>query len=350
MTDITLEKLSRMYPGAPGPAVDTLSLEIGARELLAILGPSGCGKTTILKMIAGLQPVTSGEVRFNGRLMNGIKPEHREAVMVYQNHLLFPYMDIAGNVGFGLKMRHVEKGEIRRRVSEMLALVRLEGFERRRPHQLSGGERQRAALARALVIRPKVLLLDEPLSNLDAALREEMRELILRIHGSFDVTTLFVTHDQTEAVLLADRIALVFEGRLQQTGPGRDFYERPVSSKVAAFFGNRNCISGSLRGGRVETEAGIFEIGQDTEAAGVPDGNVKLLVRPESVHMGEEKVNSFRALIRGKQYMGTYTRYKIRMGRDDWEVHGSPYGQPGYEEGIMGVFSLPPGKIRLTRE
>ncbi len=350
MTHITLDKLTRIYPGAPGPAVDSLSLEIAARELVAILGPSGCGKTSILKMIAGLHPISSGEVRFNGRRMNGTKPEQREAGMVYQNHLLFPYMDIGGNVGFGLKMRHVEKGEIRRRVSEILELVRLEGFENRRPYQLSGGEKQRAALARALVIRPKVLLLDEPLSNLDANLRDEMRELILRIHGSFDVTTLFVTHDQTEAVLLADRIALVFEGKLQQTGPGRDFYERPSTSGVAAFFGNRNCISGRRRGGMVETEAGTFEVRESPEAPEGPDGSVRLMVRPESVHMAEEKVNSFMALITRKQYMGTYTRYKIRMGAGEWEVHGSPYDQPGYDEGKTGSFSLPPEKIRLTAE
>jgi len=344
MTNISLKNLTKIYEGTKVPAVENFSLEIEPGELVAFLGPSGCGKTTTLKMIAGLHSVTSGDVLFNGERVNHIKPEEREVVMVYQNYLLFPYMTIAENVGFGLKMRHVPKDEIARRVDEILKLVKLDGYGPRKPNQMSGGQKQRVALARALVIRPKILLLDEPLSNLDAHLRDEMRELILTIHKDFDVTTVFVTHDQEEAVLLADRIALIFEGKLQQFSRSEDFYERPASKRIADFFGNANYISGEKKGASVKTAMGTFSIREDID---VPDGRVTMIIRPESIEMGKNGENSFDTKIFRRIYMGTYIRYRIDMDSHHWDVVGDPHYNKNYDEQKTASFTLPKDKIWL---
>ncbi len=347
MTNITLKNLTKIYDRATEPAVDNLNLKIEAGELVAFLGPSGCGKTTTLKMIAGLHSITSGEVLFNGERVNSVKPEKREVVMVYQNYLLFPYMNVEDNIGFGLKMRHMEKNEINKRVNEILSLVKMEGFGKRKPHELSGGQKQRVALARALVVRPKVLLLDEPLSNLDAHLRDEMRELILKIYKEFDVTIIFVTHDQEEAVQLADRIALMFDGELQQFSPSQDFYERPATKRIASFFGNNNHIPSSKKGNIVSTSMGDFTVRKDLE---IPDGKVCMIIRPESIQMGESGENSFEALIHRSIYMGTYIRYRINFGGRHWDVIGGPHYSKNYKEGNKAIFTFPPEKIWLLSE
>ena len=214
MTQVSIQKLTKIYPGADTPALDQLSLEIPTGELTALLGPSGCGKTTTMKMIAGLLEPTSGDVTFDGRSVLRDKPEDRGVVMVFQNYLLFPYMSVADNVGFGLKMRKIDPAEIKRRVGEMLDLVKLPDLGDRKPSALSGGQQQRVALARALIVQPDVLLLDEPLSNLDAHLRFEMRDLIRSLQQEMGITTIFVTHDQEEAVVLADRVALILDGQM----------------------------------------------------------------------------------------------------------------------------------------
>ena len=210
MTHVQINNLYKVFPGMDIPAVNDLSLDIPTGKLVAFLGPSGCGKTTTLKMIAGLLTPTSGSIQFDDRDVLSIPAERRGAVMVFQNYLLFPYMSVGDNVGFGLKMRGIDKSTTQKRVAEMLALVKLPDIANRRPSQLSGGQQQRVALARALITEPKVLLLDEPLSNLDAHLRDEMRELIVSIQRELGITSIFVTHDQEEAVLLADDIALDF--------------------------------------------------------------------------------------------------------------------------------------------
>lgn len=344
MTNISLKNLTKVYEGTKVPAVEDFNLEIKPGELVAFLGPSGCGKTTTLKMIAGLHSVTRGDVLFNGERVNDIKAENREVVMVYQNYLLFPYMTIAENVGFGLKMRHVPKDEIAKRVDDILKLVKLDGYGPRKPGQMSGGQKQRVALARALVIRPKILLLDEPLSNLDAHLRDEMRELILKIHKDFDVTTVFVTHDQEEAVLLADRIALIFEGKLQQFSKSEDFYERPASKRIADFFGNANYIPGDKKGNMVTTAVGTFEVREDLD---VPDGRVTMIIRPESIEMGCNGKNSFETKIARRIYMGTYIRYRIEMDGNYWDVVGDPHYNDSYDEGKVAGFTFPKEKIWL---
>lgn len=342
MTNVSLRNLTKVYDGTDIPAVKSLNLEIRGGELVALLGPSGCGKTTTLKMVAGLHDVTSGDVLFDGIRVNRIKPEKREVVMVYQNYLLFPYMNVEDNIGFGLKMRHMDKEEIEKRVKEILSLVKLEGFEKRKPTQLSGGQKQRVALARALVIRPKILLLDEPLSNLDAHLRDEMREMILKIHRDFGLTTIFVTHDQEEAVVLADRIALMFNGLLQQYSPPKDFYETPQNKQIASFFGNTNFLEGIKQGTKVKTEIGEFTIREELD---VDDGPVTLIVRPESIGLFEAQENCFSTRISTKIYMGTYIRYRIDVNGAVWNVIGDPHDIPGYEEGEEKWFTLPKEKI-----
>lgn len=214
-----------------------LCLEVGGGELIVLLGPSGCGKTTLLKIIAGLLDPIDGDLLFGDRVFTGVPAERREAAMVFQKPLLFPYLTVEENVAFGLKMRKIAGDESARRVAEALEMVQLDGFGERKPRELSGGQEQRVSLARALVTRPRVLLLDEPFSALDVGLRGEMRSLVRQIQRRLQITTVFVTHDQEEAVTIADRIALLLDGEIVQVGRPRDFYISPRTPEAARFFG-----------------------------------------------------------------------------------------------------------------
>ena len=310
MTAVYLKSLTKVYPQSSVGAVRDLSLEVKSGELVALLGPSGCGKTTTLKMIAGLHEPSSGDVLFDDRPVTRIPAERRGVAMVFQKPLLFPYMTIGDNVGFGLKMRGTKGTEIATRIKQMLELVRLPGLEARRPKQLSGGQEQRVSLARALIIEPQVLLLDEPLSQLDANLRIEMRELILRIQRQLGITTICVTHDQEEAVMLADRIALMFDGVLQQYDTPKGFYERPGSEKVARFFGGLNFIQGRKEGSRFVSTIGTFEVNSQDFA----DGPGQLTIRPEAIAMNQQGANGVQGVVNNSMYLGTQTRYWIRVG------------------------------------
>jgi ABC-type Fe3+/spermidine/putrescine transport system ATPase subunit len=336
---LELDNLTKLYPGSRANALHGLSLAVKSGELVALLGPSGCGKTTTLKLIAGLLAPTSGHIRFDGREVGDLAPERRGVAMVFQKPLLFPHMNVADNIGFGLKMRCEPVATIRRRVGELLELVQLPGYENRRPNQLSGGQEQRIALARALIVAPQVLLLDEPLSQLDAALRIEMRDLILRIQRELRITTLFVTHDQEEAVMLADRIALLFEGRLQQYDTPRGFYEQPASARVARFFGGQNFISGQKQGKRFLSPLGAFALNGVT----APDGPGLLTIRPEAVLLHSTGENSLQGTIRQSLYLGTQTRYWISVGQNEIQALADPHHplQPGEEVSL----SLPSERL-----
>lgn len=322
MTAVTLHQLSKLYPASQTHAVRDLSLTIPDGQITALLGPSGCGKTTALKMIAGLIDPTVGDILFDNQSVSSIPAERRGAVMVFQNHLLFPYMSVGDNVGFGLKMRREQQRVIRSKVADMLELVKLPGLADRLPKQLSGGQQQRVALARALIIQPKVLLLDEPLSNLDAHLRGEMRELILDIQRKLNITTVFVTHDQEEAIMMADQVALIFEGQLQQFDEPRAFYEQPVSQAVAQFFGGVNFLAGVKRGHQVETPLGQFE----SPAYPLPDGPVKLTIRPENLKLmpassnKSSLINTIQATICHCLYLGTHIRFRLEKNEQFFEV------------------------------
>lgn len=348
MIEVVLENIEKRYPGSQLPAVRNVSLDVAKGELVCLLGPSGCGKTTTLKIIAGLLEPDTGRVCFDQRDVTGIPAEHREAVMVFQSHLLFPFLSVEENVGFGLKMQGVSRDQIRTRVTPMLERMQLAGYENRRPAQLSGGQKQRVALARALILEPKVLLLDEPLSNLDASLRDEMRELILSIKEELDLTIIFVTHDQEEAVLLADRIAVMFDGELQQYGASDELYRRPATLAIARFFGNNNSLNGRVSGRQVVTDAGPFCLNGGRGPFREGD-NVTLLVRPEEITLlstGEEgpqpadgaSVLPVRVL--RHVYMGTHRRYIVELAGRHWSVVDRSRSAP-FEEGSLAVARIP---------
>jgi ABC-type Fe3+/spermidine/putrescine transport system ATPase subunit len=350
MTEVQLHSLNKQY-GNQHHAVVDLSLVAPCGQITALLGPSGCGKTTVLKMIAGLLPPTSGDITFDGQSVRLVPPEKRGAVMAFQNHLLFPHMNVADNIAFGLKMRGEPGAAIQQRVVEMLELVRLTGYGRRQPHQLSGGQKQRVALARALIVQPKVLLLDEPLSNLDAHLRHEMRDLILSLQRQLGITTIVVTHDQEEAVILADRVALIFDGRLQQVGEPADFYERPLTEPIARFFGSVNFIPGRKHGSCVQTSIGSFPW---AGAVDVPDGPVKLTIRPENVLLSDcQQEQSVPGRVLSHVYAGTHTRFKIATtdpALPPLELLADAASQRRFRDGDTVFLHFPPEKIWLIEE
>ena len=341
MTQVTLSGLTKIFDAKNPPAVDQLDLDIESGKLTALLGPSGCGKTTTMKMIAGLLRPTSGDILFDGDSILSIKPEERGAVMVFQNYLLFPYMSIADNIGFGLKMRKVSKKEIRTRVTDMLDLVQLPGFEDRKPNQLSGGQQQRIALARALIVQPNVLLLDEPLSNLDAHLRDEMRVLIRRIQTEMGITTVFVTHDQEEAVVLADKVALLFDGRLQQFDVPDAFYETPRTREIATFFGGSNFIPGYYLDGTITTDIGVFEAPHTM----IGEGNALLSIRPEAVDLGVGGENSVSGTVLSHVYGGRYARFQVRIGDIEIEAITEPGQVKLFADGDNIPVKFDPDKI-----
>jgi len=268
-------------------ALDDATLSIRRGELMTLLGPSGCGKTTLLSLVAGFLVVDDGEIEIDGKRVNEIPTYKREIGLMFQNYALFPHMSIADNVGYGLRMRGIAKPDLKRRVAEALSLVRLTGVEERRPHQLSGGQQQRVALARALVVSPKVLLLDEPFSALDRNLRASMQIEIKEIQRQLGVTTIFVTHDQSEALSMSDRIAVMFEGRIRQVGSPDEIYRRPADRFVASFVGDVNVLRGRLDrvNGQTIVILGAAKISVSTEplARAQSGDRVDLFVRPEQL-------------------------------------------------------------------
>jgi sn-glycerol 3-phosphate transport system ATP-binding protein len=275
---VTLQEVTKEYE--PGKAaVDRLSLEIADGEFMILVGPSGCGKTTALRMVAGLEKPTSGTVRIGDRAVNDVSPRDRDIAMVFQNYALYPHMSVYKNLAYGLRQRRAPKDEVRRRVTEVAEMLGLGELLKRKPGQLSGGQRQRVAMGRALVRDPEVFLLDEPLSNLDAKLRAEMRTELKRLHQNLPVTTIYVTHDQVEAMTLGDHIAVMCDGTLQQFGTPQEVYDHPANVFVAGFIGSppMNILSGVARSGRVS--AGDFVL----ERPGVPDGDVMVGLRPQAL-------------------------------------------------------------------
>jgi len=343
VTQVSLSHLTKQYSSQP-PAVDDLTLEIPAGKLTALLGPSGCGKTTILKLIAGLAPLSAGDIYFDGDSVLDLPAERRGAVMVFQNHLLFPYLSVGENVAFGLKMRREDKNSIQAKVASMLELVQLGGYEKRRPAQLSGGQQQRVALARALVVQPRVLLLDEPLSSLDANLRDEMRELIRDLQRQQEITTVFVTHDQEEAVMLADQIALILEGKLQQAAAPPVFFEQPANLETARFFGASNILLGAVNGEGIETGLGRLQV----ERNHLPPGPVSLAIRPENIQIlqdGQGRVNTIAGRVRSCSFLGTRSRLKVATATEVLDVVTETAATWRYQEGDPVLLFFPPEKL-----
>jgi putative spermidine/putrescine transport system ATP-binding protein len=275
--EVRMEGLSRRY--GPVVALDHLDLTVGSGELVALLGPSGCGKTTTLRLLAGLEDTDTGHITVGGKDITRLPASKRDMGMVFQAYSLFPHMTVRQNVAFGLRLRRVSAAQRDKRAIEMLELVGLSAQADRYPTQISGGQQQRVALARALAIEPQVLLLDEPLSALDAKVRAQLRDQIRRIQLEVGITTLFVTHDQEEALAIADRVGVMKEGRLEQLAPPTEVYSHPATSFVAEFVGLTNRLDGEVSGGQVTVRGCTLPLME----AGVPDGRVVALVRPEAV-------------------------------------------------------------------
>ena len=291
-------------------AVRGVSLTIAPGEFFTLLGPSGCGKTTALRMIAGFAEPDEGEIRLDGSSVAGVPPWRRDLGLVFQSYALWPHLTVFEHVAFGLRERRVPRAETRARVAEALAMVGLDGLGDRRPSQLSGGQQQRVALARTLVVRPRALLLDEPLSNLDAKLRAQMRVELRRLHRELEITTIYVTHDQEEAMALSTRLAVFDRGAMIQLGAPADVYRRPATRFVAEFLGAANLLPATVESpGRVKLHGGPT-LTADTTAA--PGPAVLCLIRPEAIRPGaSESVNRFAATVRSTVYLG---------GRHDCEL------------------------------
>lgn len=306
---VQLVGLTRLF--GPTRALDGLSIDIQAGEFVAFLGPSGCGKTTALRIIAGLDEADSGEVLVDGKDIGSLPASRRDMGMVFQAYSLFPNMTARNNVAFGLRMRKIDKATRQRRADEMLELVGLGAMADRYPNQLSGGQQQRVALARALAIRPRVLLLDEPLSALDAKVRGELRDEIRRVHQEVGTTTVFVTHDQEEAFTLADRVAVINNGRLQQIGPPTEIYEKPATEFVADFVGLTNRLPGVAGDGLVEVLGDRLPL-LDGSAK---DGDVTVLVRPESMQLAPSTDGN--GWVTAVSFRGPISMVRVRLPGDE---------------------------------
>jgi len=292
MSKVTYQKASRVYPGAARPAVNALELEIGAGEFLVLVGPSGCGKSTALRMLAGLEDIDSGSVHIGDRDVTHLPPKDRDIAMVFQNYALYPHMTVAENMGFALKIAGSPKDEIQKRVRDAAKILDLEEYLERKPKALSGGQRQRVAMGRAIVRQPKVFLMDEPLSNLDAKLRVQTRTQIAQLQRRLGVTTVYVTHDQVEAMTMGDRVAVLKDGVLQQCDTPRAMYDRPVNVFVAGFIGSPAMNLLEVPSTETGVRVGSLELTLPAQvlaaAKTAKDGDVTLGIRPESFEVAPD--------------------------------------------------------------
>jgi spermidine/putrescine ABC transporter ATP-binding subunit len=336
---ITVQDLTKRFGALAVVSRASFSIEEG--ELFTLLGPSGCGKTTLLRLIAGFYAPDEGEIRFDGARVNDVPPNERGIGMVFQNYALWPHMTVFENAAYGLKLRKVERREIAARIAAVLEKVKLTGLGDRYPGQLSGGQQQRVALARALVLNPKILLLDEPLSNLDAKVRVQVRAEIRKLQKELGITTVYVTHDQEEALTLSDRIAVFNAGRVFQIGPPKELYERPANRFVADFIGVNNLIDGTVRevaADRLRVDTSLGELATLREERFRPGDRCVVCVRPENVALGDGAANGHN-VVKGQigfaAYLGNTLRYDLDLGkgvtfkadiRDPWHHDPLPLG------------------------
>src|SRR3984957_6760240 len=322
MASIHFDGVSKVY-GDGTCAVNTLDLEIEEGEFMVFVGPSGCGKTTALRMVAGLEEISSGSVLIGERLVNDVSPKDRDIAMVFQNYALYPHMTVAQNLAFGLKLRHISKAEVDRRVRDAAVALDLEDYLERKPKALSGGQRQRVALGRAIVREPAAFLMDEPLSNLDAALRVQTRAEILKLQKRLGTTTVYVTHDQVEAMTMGDRIAVMRKGALQQLGTPEELYTRPANVFVATFIGSPSMNV---------VPAPAIGVGGDEHLAGF---------RPEHARLGGGDPDSveFEAMIEVVEYLGDEQLVHLRLGEE--ALVGKRPVEPRIQPGTSASFTIP---------
>ena len=364
MSNVEIRALRKSYGAST--VVDGVDLTLQHGQLLCLLGPSGCGKTTTLRLLAGFLEPDGGEILVDGRCLSTrgrvVPPERRNMSMIFQSYAIWPHMTVFQNVAYGLKLRGVDRRGIEDRVNHMLEVVRLEGFGARYPSELSGGQQQRVALARALVVEPTILLLDEPLSNLDAHLREEMRFEIRRLHDAYKITTVYVTHDQAEAMVIADRIAVMHGGRIEQLGTGEEIYERPRTEFVARFIGQTNLVPGILEPepGHVRCAGVMLRTNGQAGAHAAPGTPVTVSIRPYDIRIvpqGQngsngvaqaEEVNVLAGRITRSYYLGSTRDYQVELTEDNGlalRVVAPP--EPAFQPGDMVTLRAPVGKCRL---
>jgi iron(III) transport system ATP-binding protein len=347
---ISISSLTKKF--AETTAVNDIDLQIHKGELFFLLGPSGCGKSTLLRMIAGLTDPTAGSIRFGDRDVTKVAPNKRNVGMVFQSYALWPHMTVAQNVAFGLKVRKAKKDEQQLRTKEALAAVHMDGYENRKPGQLSGGQQQRVALARAMVIKPDVLLLDEPLSNLDAALRIELRSEIRRICKEADITTVYVTHDQSEALSMADRMAVLRDGVVEQIGSPTDLYRAPNSQFVAGFLGETNLIPATIESidGEtltLKTPAGTLTSTNHPDASTLSPGqSTTCSVRPEAILINHDPANnnSISATVIDAIFLGSTTQLTVELA-PKLNAHVLYVGTRSFEPGQSIPIHIDPDRI-----
>ncbi|MCI5957186.1 MAG: ABC transporter ATP-binding protein [Clostridiales bacterium] len=326
---LTISNLVKIYPARGAQerevhAVDDVSIDIQPGEFVTLLGPSGCGKTTTLRMIAGFEKPTSGEIRLGDRAINALPPDKRDTAMVFQSYALFPNYNVYDNIAYGLKLRKLSKPDIDRRVREIIEMVGLTGMERRHTNQLSGGQQQRVALARALVIEPSLLLFDEPLSNLDAKLRLQMRTEIRKLQKAVGITSVYVTHDQSEAMSMSDRIVILKDGKIAQAGSPKDVYYHPASEFVASFIGTANFLSARIAAkhpnGTIDCEAmGTMLEGVEYGGSANVGDTCRIVIRPEACSIGREGM--FPVQVKLSVFMGAYQYYEAEAGGETFLIH-----------------------------
>jgi putative spermidine/putrescine transport system ATP-binding protein len=332
---LQLTDIVKRYPGTDRPAVSELSIGVKRGEFISLLGPSGCGKTTALRLVAGLIEPSSGRIDLDGRELTHTPVHRRGMGLVFQNYALFPHLDVEENIAFGLNMRKISKSDVKRRVGEVLDLVQLGHLKKRRIKQLSGGQQQRVALARALVVEPKVLLLDEPLSNLDAKLRDTMRDEIRSIQQKIGITTVFVTHDQDEALATSDRIAVMSEGNIEQVGTPEEIYEHPANPFVANFIGRANIFEGTI----TETSQGVATVQLEKLGAmtAVDDhrqlGPCKLMVRPHRMGLEQCEPPQAHGQVESMVYVGDSVEYTVQLGSRTASIQSVSTGDPHLKPG-----------------
>lgn len=307
MSSVKIVNLTKRFNNID--VLKNINLEINQGELITLLGKSGCGKSTTLKLIAGLINPDSGDILFDGKSILNLKTQDRNAVIVFQDYSLFPHMNVFENIEFGLKVNKIDKNLRKSRVLELINLVKLSGFEKKYPSQLSGGQKQRVAIARSLAVNPKILLLDEPFSSLDINLRSEMREFILKIQKDLGITTVLVTHDKEEALMMSDKIAVMIDGYISQFDTPKNLYENPHSKEVANFFGERNYIIGSIDKGVFKSD--ILNIHLETKES---IDNVELMVSKEDINIFNiDNRNGIIGKIEKKVYTGDITHYNVNV-------------------------------------
>ena len=315
-----LQDVTKIFPGRGGEgevvAANEVNIEIEEGEFVTLLGPSGCGKTTTLRMIAGFEFPTKGRIILDGEDITDQPPNQRDMAMVFQSYAIFPHLSVFENIAYGLKIQRLSKKVIQEKVSRILTLTGLEGLENRAPNQLSGGQQQRVALARALVMEPKILLLDEPLSNLDAKLREQMRTELRRIQQTLGITSVYVTHDQIEAMALSDRIVVMNSGRIEQVSPPQTLYQQPASAFVADFIGRTNFLPGQIQAIQGDSLT-VAVLGQTLEVPRLGQSysqgeGVTVVIRPEVIQVRPEK-GQFQGIVRRSSYLGGQIEYELEV-------------------------------------